>query len=213
MIKVDRLVFNAFQENTYLVYDETNECLIIDPGCQDHFEELGLSDYLDNKKLKLVGHLYTHCHIDHILGNAFIFHKYGLRPLMHAASLPFFRNAAIQSHMFGLEDIEIVEPNKFITEGDKIVFGDTVLEVLYTPGHIDGHVCFVSNESKFVIVGDVLFRDSIGRTDLPSGDFDILCQSIRKKLYTLGSDFTVYPGHGEPTTIGYEKLHNPFVKG
>jgi glyoxylase-like metal-dependent hydrolase (beta-lactamase superfamily II) len=213
MIKVDRLVFNAFQENTYLVYDETNECLIIDPGCQDRYEEQELSDYLENMKIKLVGHLYTHCHIDHILGNAFVFKKYGLRPVMHAGSLLFFRNASVQSRMFGLENIEIVEPKKFITEGDKIVFGNSLLEVLNTPGHIDGHVCFVSNESKFVIVGDVLFRDSIGRIDLPSGDFDVLNKSIREKLYTLGPDFTVYPGHGEQTTIGFEKLHNPFVKG
>jgi glyoxylase-like metal-dependent hydrolase (beta-lactamase superfamily II) len=212
MIKVDKLVFNVFNENTYLVYDETNECLIIDPGCQNADEQQELVDFIDEKKLKPVGQLYTHCHIDHIPGNAFVFKKYGLRPVMHKLSLPFFMRADEQSRMFGLDEIEIVEPENFIAEGDKIKFGNSFLEVLYTPGHIDGHVCFANEASKFVIVGDVLFRDSIGRTDLPSGDFDVLERSIREKLYTLGADFTVYPGHGEKTTIGHEMKSNPFVR-
>lgn len=212
MIKVDALVFNAFQENTYLVYDDSGECLIIDPGCQDAYEQQELTDYLMNKKLKPVGHLYTHCHIDHILGNAYVFKKYGLRPVMHKLSLPFFRRAAEQSRMFGLDEIEIVEPEEFIAEGDIINFGTSSLEVLYTPGHIDGHVCFVNKQSKFVIAGDVLFYESIGRTDLPTGDFDLLISSITEKLFTLGADFTVYPGHGEKTTIGHEMRFNPFLR-
>ncbi len=213
MIKVDTLVFNVFQENTYLVYDDTHECLIIDPGCHEAHEQQELVDYLDQKKLKPVGQIFTHCHIDHILGNAFIYKKYGLRPVMHASSKPFFMNVGEQSRMFGLDEIEIIEPKSFIAEGDKIAFGNSLLEVLYTPGHINGHVCFVSHVARFVIVGDVLFRGSVGRTDLPTGDFDILINSITKKLYTLGPDFTVYPGHGQPTTIGYEMRNNPFIKG
>jgi glyoxylase-like metal-dependent hydrolase (beta-lactamase superfamily II) len=131
---------------------------------------------------------------------------------MHKLSLPFFMRANEQSRMFGLDEIEIVEPENFIAEGDKIKFGNSFLEVLYTPGHIDGHVCFANDASKFVIVGDVLFAGSIGRTDLPSGDFDVLERSIIEKLYTLGADFTVYPGHGEKTTIGHEMKSNPFVR-
>jgi len=212
MIKVDTLVFNAFQENTYLVHDDTNECLIIDPGCQDIDEQQKLSEFIEKKKLKPVGQYYTHCHIDHILGNAFVFKKYGLRPIMHQASLPYFMQAGVQSRMFGLDEIEIIEPKEFISEGDKIKFGNSALEVLYTPGHIDGHVCFVNRDSKFVIVGDVLFRESIGRTDLPSGDFDLLISSITDKLYSLDAGFTVYPGHGETTTIGHEIRYNPFIR-
>jgi glyoxylase-like metal-dependent hydrolase (beta-lactamase superfamily II) len=212
MIHVETLVFNAFQENTYLVYDDTLECVIIDPGCQDIYEQQELVDFIQKKKLKPVKQLYTHCHIDHILGNAFVFKKYGLRPIMHRRSLPFFKNAGVQSRMFGLDEIEIIEPEEFFDEGYKIKFGDSSLEVLYTPGHIDGHVCFTDKNSKFVIVGDVLFRESIGRTDLPSGDFDLLISSITEKLYCLGADFTVYPGHGEKTTIGHEIRFNPFIR-
>jgi glyoxylase-like metal-dependent hydrolase (beta-lactamase superfamily II) len=212
MIKVERKVFNAFQENTYLVYDETGECLIIDPGCQEAYEEEELFDFIKSKGLKPVGHLYTHAHIDHILGNGYVNSTYGLKPVMHEASKPIFMSAGDHGRMFGIEINEIVEPEIFIDEGEIIRFGNSSVEVLYTPGHVDGHVCFVNHPEKWVIVGDVLFRDSIGRTDLPTGDFDLLSDSIRNKLYTLGADYTVFPGHGPETSIGHEMRNNPFVQ-
>jgi glyoxylase-like metal-dependent hydrolase (beta-lactamase superfamily II) len=212
MIKVERLIFNAFQENTYLVSDDTGECLIIDAGCQGQFEQEQLSEHLASNNLKPVGQIYTHCHIDHILGNGYVFEKYGLRPVMHKKSLPIFLGASDHGKMFGIEIDGLIEPEVFIADGDLVRFGNSSLEVLYTPGHVDGHVCFVNHDAQIVIVGDVLFRDSIGRTDLPTGDFDVLGQSIRTKLYTLGTEYIVYPGHGPETSIGHEMLNNPFVQ-
>jgi len=207
------MVFNAFQENTFLVWDETRECVIIDPGCEGSAEQNELTEFINNNDLKLVGHLYTHCHIDHILGNAYVFETYGLRPVMHRDSLPVFHSAGDHGKMFGIEVDGLIEPETFLKEGDEVKFGNHALEVLHTPGHVNGHICFANRDEKFVIVGDVLFRDSIGRTDLPTGDFDLLSHNIQNKLYTLGRDFTVHPGHGPSTTIGYEMLNNPFVKG
>lgn len=213
MIKVERLVFNAFQENTYLVYDDTAECVIIDPGCSNSAEEQELDDFISRNNLKPVAHIYTHCHIDHILGISHVFNRYGLRPVMHPASLPMLQGAPEHGRMFGIEMSEIVEPETFFNDGDEVKFGNATLEVRYTPGHADGHVCLVNHQEKFVIVGDVLFNGSIGRTDLPTGDFDTLAQSIRTKLYTLPPDFIAYPGHGPHTTIEQEKNSNPFVRG
>ncbi|MBE0637723.1 MAG: MBL fold metallo-hydrolase [Bacteroidales bacterium] len=212
-MKVERLVFNAFQENTYLVFDDTGECVIIDPGCSDPAEEEELDRFISKSKLKPVAHLYTHCHIDHILGITHVYSKYGLRPLMHHESLKILRSAGDHGRVFGIELGEIIEPETYLNEGDQVKFGNSALEVLYTPGHVDGHVCFVSRAAKFAIVGDVLFRESIGRTDLPTGDFDALVTNIRNKLYTLPPEFIAYPGHGPHTTIGHERHNNPFVRG
>lgn len=213
MIKIERLVFNPFQENTYFVYDDTGETIIIDPGCYEENEEMALVKFIEDNKLKPVAQIYTHTHVDHILGASFVYQKYGLKPVMHLDALPFLRGAKQQGQMYGFEINEITEPEVFIDEGEKIEFGNSFLEILHTPGHVDGHLCFVSRENKFAVVGDVLFRDSIGRTDLPTGDFDILAHNIRKKLYTLDGDFTIYPGHGPDTSIGYEIMNNPFVNG
>ena len=211
MITVKKLVFNAFQENTYVVYDESGECVIIDPGCYTSSEQKELLKFIEQKNLKPVKHLYTHPHIDHILGNAYVYHQFGILPVMHKVALPIYLRSAEHGLIFGIQIDGITEPKEFIDEGDIIKFGNSELEVLYTPGHVDGHVCFVNRVRKFVIAGDVLFRDSIGRTDLPTGNFGILSESIKTKLYTLGDDFTVYPGHGPDTTIGYEKINNLYV--
>jgi glyoxylase-like metal-dependent hydrolase (beta-lactamase superfamily II) len=213
MITVERLVFNAFQENTYLIHDETGECVIIDPGCSDAAEQRELDHFISQNNLKPVAHLYTHCHIDHVLGINHVFSTYGLRPMIHPESLKILHSAPDHGRMFGVELNEIVEPETFLNEGDQVKFGNSSLEVLYTPGHVDGHICLVSQAAKFVIVGDVLFNGSIGRTDLPTGDFDLLAESIRQKLYTLPPDFIAYPGHGPQTTIGHEMNNNPFVRG
>jgi len=212
MISIERLVFNAFQENTYIVFDDTCECLIIDPGCQESYEEQRLASFINSNNLKPVGHLYTHGHIDHILGNGYVYNTWGLKPVMHKDSIPIFMNAGDHGRMFGIEVNEIIEPKEFIEEGDFIRFGNSGLKVLDTPGHVDGHVCFVCQDAQAVIVGDVLFKDSIGRTDLPTGDFDVLSHSIRKKLYTLDANYVVYPGHGPETSIGHEMSNNPFVQ-
>jgi glyoxylase-like metal-dependent hydrolase (beta-lactamase superfamily II) len=213
MMQIERLVFNPFQENTYIVYDESGEALIVDPGCYGQEEEKKLESFLANNHLKPKYQIFTHTHVDHILGSNFVYQKYGLKPVLHRDALPFLQQAAKQGQMYGFEIDEIIPGDTFLDAGDTIVFGQSQLEVLHTPGHVDGHLCFVSKQQKFVLAGDVLFRDSIGRTDLPTGDFDVLARNIRTQLFTLGHDYTVYPGHGPATTIGYEIFNNPFVNG
>jgi glyoxylase-like metal-dependent hydrolase (beta-lactamase superfamily II) len=199
--------------NTYLIYDGGGECIIIDPACSDASENSVLDQFIGDKKLKPVSQVFTHCHVDHIPGMAHIFHKYGLKPLMHPESLKFLHRANEQGRMFGFMVDEIVEPEVFINEGETLQAGGFSLEILYTPGHADGHICLVCREGKFVITGDVLFRESIGRTDFVTGDFDLLSANIKNKLYILDKDFTVFPGHGPSTTVGNEKKYNPFVRG
>jgi glyoxylase-like metal-dependent hydrolase (beta-lactamase superfamily II) len=212
MVTVEKFVFNPFQENTYILSDKTGECVIIDPGCYDKNEKEYLKDFIHNQKLKPVKLLYTHCHVDHILGNNFVAETWGIKPEIHKAGLPFLVNGHQQGRVYGFEMEKNIEPESFIEEGDKIKFGNSELDVVYTPGHADGSICFICHPQQFVIVGDVLFRDSIGRTDFPTGDFDLLMQSIHTKLFTLDDGFTVFSGHGPETTIGYEKLNNPFIK-
>jgi len=211
MIKIQRFVFNPFSENTYLLYDETGKAVIIDAGCSNTNEEEELSEFISNMNLEPVYHLLTHTHIDHIFGMGFIFRKYGLRPMIHKRALPFLESAGTQAKMFGVDEIEVVEPVAFIDEASEISFGNSILKVLYTPGHVDGHLCFISHEQKFVIVGDVLFRESVGRWDLPSGNETVLMNSIKNKLFTLDKDFVIFPGHGPETTIGHEIYNNPYV--
>lgn len=212
MVKVERLVFNPFQVNTYLIYDGSGECVIIDPACSDAAENKVLDQFISDNNLKPVSQVFTHCHVDHIPGMAHVFHQYGLKPLMHPESLKFLHRANEQGRMFGFMVDEIIEPEVFINEGEMLQAGSYSLEILYTPGHADGHICLVCKEGKFVITGDVLFREGIGRTDFVTGDFDLLSANIKNKLYILDEDFTVFPGHGPSTTIGNEKKYNPFVR-
>ncbi|MBN3035495.1 MAG: MBL fold metallo-hydrolase [Bacteroidales bacterium] len=210
-MKLELLVFNPFQVNTYLLYDETGQCLVLDPGCSGHREEEILKKTIRDKGLQPVMCVNTHCHVDHILGNGFVFETYGLAPVFHPLALPFYEAVEGQARMFGLESVLVPPHGDFIKEGDMVSFGNSRLRVIYTPGHADGSICLISRDHRLVLSGDVLFRDSIGRTDLQTGDFDTLMQSIHQKLFTLEDDYRVYPGHGPDTTIGYEKLNNPYV--
>lgn len=211
MITISAFTFNPFQENTFVLYDETNACVIIDAGCYTNHEKAQLSSFIAKNKLNPKLLLNTHCHIDHVLGNAYVYEHYRLKTYMHKADLPTLEMAPLSGKMWdiGLEDVP--EPEKYIKEGDIIEFGNSKLEILFTPGHSIGHIVFVNHQQKFVIGGDVLFKQSIGRTDLPGGNHQQLLDSIRTKLFTLADDYVVYPGHGPETTIGYEKKHNPFL--
>ncbi|MDZ7742273.1 MAG: MBL fold metallo-hydrolase [Bacteroidota bacterium] len=211
MITIKKFVFNPFQVNTYLLYDETGECVIIDPGCYEEYEEEQLQDFIAEKSLKPVKLLNTHSHVDHILGNNFVARTYDLKPVIHKGGLGFHRAAPQHGEAFGMSISTQPEPADFIEEGDKIHFGSSALEVLYAPGHVDGHVCFLHHAQEFVIVGDVIFQMSIGRTDLPSGNMDLLLSNIREKILQLPDEFTLYPGHGPSTTVGFEKKNNPFL--
>ena len=211
MINIQKFVFNPFQVNTYVLSDESNECVIIDPGCSDGVESLQLMDYFKNNGLKPVRILLTHTHIDHVIGCNALEDLLNIEPEAHKAGLVFLEHSVTTAQTYGLDLEKNPEVSKFITEGEDIIFGNSRLEVLYTPGHADGSVCFLSREDGFVIVGDVLFQMSIGRTDFPTGNFDVLKKSIFEKLFVLAEDTVVYSGHGPETSIGFEKNNNPFL--
>ncbi|PIB36828.1 MBL fold hydrolase [Reichenbachiella sp. 5M10] len=210
MIQIHNFVFNPFYENTYVVFDETKEALIIDPGCYEDTEKEELTAYIEKHGLKVTQLINTHCHIDHVLGNAFVKKKYGVELYIHPEDEATLRSVEVYAPAYGFTDYRTTEADHFINEGDKIKFGDSALDVFFTPGHAPGHVVLTNAEQKICIGGDVLFDGSVGRTDLPGGDFEVLMTSIREKLFVLADDMVVYPGHGGTTTIGKEKESNPF---
>lgn len=208
------LTFNPFQENTYVVFDETGACVIFDPGCYEAHERLELDNFIKANNLKPVRLINTHCHIDHVFGNKFVSDTYGLELEIHRGELPVLEAVPQISQFYGIPMGEpSPQPGKFIEEGDLIEFGETRLEAILTPGHSPASLSFFCREEGFLIAGDVLFRESIGRTDLPGGDFDTLIASIKTKLFPLGNEVKVFPGHGPSTTIGFERRHNPFLQG
>jgi len=211
MLKIDSFTFNPFQENTYVLSDESGECIIIDPGCYDAEEKVELANFIDSKGLKPVKILLTHAHIDHVLGINFLAGKYGLPIVMNSIETELLKSASIYGQMWGIQVEPAPDPQEFLKDGDTFTFGKTELEVLFTPGHSPGSLSFYHRPTKQLIAGDVLFYGSIGRTDLPGGNFETLEKSIRTKLYTLEDDVIVYSGHGQSTTIGHEKRTNPFV--
>ena len=211
-MKVKSFTFNPFQENTYVVYDDTKECVIIDPGCYSEEEKTELSRFITTEELRPVKLINTHCHIDHVLGNKFASELWDLELHMHKEDLALLENAGHTSKMYGLEDYEgSPSPKHFLVEGDNLNFGYSSFNILFTPGHAPGHICLHSQKNNLVIAGDVLFQRSIGRTDLPGGDHNTLIKSIKSKLFTLDNETKVYCGHGPSTTIGYEKKYNPHL--
>ena len=204
--------FNPFSENTYILYADNKECIIIDPGCSSPAEENELLNFISEKQLKPTRLLLTHAHIDHVLGIHFIHQKFGLKPELHALDLPVLDGADKIAKMYGIPYKQSPEPINFLTEENTIELDSHSLSIFHTPGHSPGSICFYSAAYNFVIGGDVLFNGSIGRTDLPGGDFDTLSESIKTKLYTLPNNTKVYSGHGSSTEIGKEKVSNPFVQ-
>jgi hydroxyacylglutathione hydrolase len=209
-MKVKQFEFNAFSENTYIVYDETNDCIIIDPGCYDQSEQSQLRQFIRDNDLTVKMLINTHCHIDHVLGNNFVKNEFKLGLTIHKKDKETLKANEIVAPLYGFQGYEPCEPDHFIEEGDQIKFGNSTLDVLFVPGHAAGHIALVNENEKVCFGGDVLFRQSIGRTDLPGGDFNTLMDSIKSKLFKLRDDVTVYCGHGPSTTVGEEKTHNPF---
>lgn len=208
---IRKFVFNPFQVNTYVIYDDSKECVIIDPGCSDGVELLQLVDFIKDEGLKVVRVLLTHTHIDHVMGCNAVEEVTGFGPELHEAGLVFLNHSTDTADTYGLSLDKNPIPKGYIKEGYSIEFGNTKLEVLYTPGHADGSVCFLNRDEGYVVVGDVLFQMSIGRTDFPTGSFDVLKKSIFEKLFVLPEDTVVYSGHGPETSIGFEKANNPFL--
>ncbi len=211
MLQIHSFTFNPFAENTYLLYDETNECVIIDPGCYDAEEEYKLESYIKTKNLKPVACLQTHGHIDHVFGCNFVFEKYGLKPQIHTHESIVMFAAKEYAQMMGLNLKDLPETIISLKDGGSFKFGNATLQMILAPGHSPGSICFYHKESNTLISGDVLFEMSIGRTDLPLGDSVALINSINEKLFPLPEETIVYPGHGPSTTIGNEKANNPFL--
>ena len=211
MANVQSFVNNPYQENTYILFDETGECVIIDPGMETASEQNAVVNFIRNNNLKPVLLLNTHCHIDHVLGNKFIFDQYGLKPKFNEGELPLLEAVAAYAPSMGIRYELSPVPDEYLPETGTVTFGNTTLHLIFAPGHSPAHLCFYDITGNLLIGGDVLFRGSIGRSDLPGGNFTQLINNIEQKLLLLPDDCTVYPGHGPETTIGYEKVTNPFL--
>lgn len=211
MLQIQPFVFNAYSENTYVLSDETRECVIIDPGCYEREEREILSRYISQNELKVVKLLNTHGHIDHMLGNHFVKTHYKVPFITHAKVVQELEAVMGYGIIFGMNPDPSPQPDELVDEGDVITFGKQRLEVLFTPGHSAGHISFFHRASSNLFSGDVLFNGSIGRTDLPGGDYPTLMRTISEKLLALGDDIRVHCGHGPSTTIGQERVHNPFI--
>lgn len=212
MYNVKVFIFSPIQENTYVLSNDKKEAIIIDPGCYGQEEEQQLEDYIVSQGLQVRLLLNTHCHLDHVFGNKFVAEKWDLKPHIHANEKQMLEYAPVSGLMWNLPFHNYSGDLVYLEEGDVTGLDNEPLDVLFTPGHSPGSISFYSKEGGFIISGDVLFQRSVGRTDLPMGDFDTLANSIRTRLYTLPDSTIVYSGHGPATTIGDEKKFNPYVK-
>ena len=211
MLKLKSFTVNPFQQNTYIIWDSNSIAAIIDPGNSSNLENQMIKKFIAENDLKLTRLLLTHAHIDHIMGNRFIFDEYGLLPEVHEADMFLIDAMKQTADMYGVNCEESPKPKKFIHDKQIIELGELKIECIHTPGHSPGSITFYFEKEKIIIAGDVLFNGSIGRTDLPMGDHQTLLSSIKNKLFPKGDDIKVYSGHGPYTTIGKEKTSNPFL--
>ncbi|GAB3889120.1 MBL fold metallo-hydrolase [Spirosoma agri] len=206
--------FSPFSENTYVIADDaTGEAVIIDPGCYDQAEKEALGRFVDSHNLTVKYLLLTHAHLDHVFGVAYVKRKFGVDAYLHELDRVIYNDVPTRCALYGLRGYEPAEIDKYLKEGDQFTFGTTTLDVVFVPGHAPGHVAFINHKDRYVIGGDVLFKGSVGRTDLPYCNHADLVNSIRTQFYTLPDDYVVYAGHMASTTIGQEKRTNPFVQG
>ncbi|MEW6652596.1 MAG: MBL fold metallo-hydrolase [Bacteroidota bacterium] len=212
MLKIQRFVFNFFHVNTFLICDEeTKVAAVIDPGMYEEAEKSAFKSFVLQNELKLNYCINTHCHIDHILGNSFVKNYFGAKLMIPKNDEFLLEMMVEQADKFGIETEQSPKPDLLIEEGSKLLLGAIEGTFISTPGHTPGEVCIYFEKEKVLFSGDVLFKESIGRTDLPGGNYEALIDSIKTKLLVLPVDVKVYPGHESATTIGYEKQHNPFL--
>jgi hydroxyacylglutathione hydrolase len=212
MISLKKFTFNPYQENTYVLYDESNDCVIIDPGMYDGAEQNKLVVFIKENNLKPALLLNTHCHIDHVLGNKFVFDNWALKPQFNKGELPVLQSVASYAPQMGMRYELSPEPDTFLPQTGNVIFGNSKLEIIFAPGHSPAHLCFYAAAENFLIGGDVLFYQSIGRTDLPDGNHQQLIKSIKENLFILPNNCEVFAGHGQSTTIGFEKANNPYLR-
>lgn len=212
MINLKKFYFNDIRVCCVILWDETKECVIVDPGCTSAREKSRLETFIEDNELKPVKIVLTHAHFDHILGIDFVADRWGLETYMNLQDEYLFDFAAPACESMGLQCPKLPVRTIGIKEGDKISFGKSFLEVIETPGHTPGSICLLSRDSNFILTGDTLFAGSIGRTDLPRGDYDMLMKSIMGKIISLGDEIEAIPGHGPVTTLGDERLKNPFLQ-
>jgi len=199
-------------ENTYVVWDESNEATIIDCGALYENEEKQLKQFIDDNKLIIKHLINTHLHLDHQFGNYFAAKTFGVLPKAHKDDEKLISNLKSQAMIFGIPvPVEAQNLGGYLADNEEICFGNTILKVFHVPGHCAGHLCFYNEKEQVLFSGDVLFAGSIGRTDLPSGNFEQLITNIKQKLLVLPEETTIFCGHGESTTIGQEKKHNPYL--
>ena len=211
MIKVNKFVVNPLGENSFIVSDETGECVFIDPGFYYEEEHQEIKDFIAENQLNPVKIVNTHCHFDHIWGVEFVRNEYKIPFLAHAEDNFWVERATQQAEMFGFEMNSVAPADSFLVENEYIEFGNSRLKIIHVPGHSPGHVVFYSENDKILVAGDVLFYGSIGRTDLPGGDYQTLISNIKNKLFDLPNETKVYCGHGPETSLGFEKRTNPFL--
>lgn len=210
-MEIKKFTFNPYQENTYVLYDESGACVIIDPGMYTGAEQNELVAFIKANNLKPERLLNTHCHIDHVLGNKFVFDNWGLKPEFNKGELYILQAVAGYAPQMGMQYELSPEPEHFLPETGTIEFGNSNLKLIFAPGHSPAHLCFYAEKENFLIGGDVLFYRSIGRTDLPGGNHQQLIDSIKNNVFLLPDDCEVFPGHGPSTTIAFEKMNNPFL--
>jgi len=214
MLQIHVFTFNPFSENTYMVYNmESKEACLFDPGCSNASEQSVVKKFLEERNLKLTHLFLTHAHIDHILGYAWVHDTYKLIARAHEYEIPVFQRGVESALMFGIPYEEGPNLDASLKHGDQLELLGESWELREAPGHSPGSILFINHANKWIIAGDVLFRESIGRTDLPGGNHDALLRSIEKQFYTLPEEYTVFPGHGPETTVGHEKQFNPFIRG
>ena len=211
MLKIKSFTFNPYQENTYLIFDDSKEAVVIDPGNYEAYENESISKFIDENKLQLKKIILTHCHVDHCLGNKYLNEKYGAELLIPFDERDLYKNVENIATLFGFPNYSHLDENKYLKEKDKIEFGNIKLDVLFLPGHSPGHLAFNYKKENICFSGDVLFYNSIGRTDLPGGDYDTLINSIKNKLFLLNPDTIIYSGHGPKTILKNEMKNNPFL--
>lgn len=211
MVKLKVFTFSPVQENTYVLYNEYNKAIIIDPGCYFSAEQETLKMFLENEGLEPVRLLNTHCHLDHVFGNKWVHDTWGLELFIHPDEEPVLKLAPMSGEKWGLPFSNYEGPLHYLQAGDIIHLDEDEFRVILAPGHSPASVCFYCEKQHLLIGGDVLFRQSIGRTDLPGGNHETLLASIRTQLFILPDETAVYPGHGPATTIGYEKINNPYL--